>query len=124
MIRLSEAAQVDPATLPSEGDILQVGDSVCFDNLYGDFVCAPVISNADCNNIYGSIPEDKICLDQTSNMCDVASSGAPGVVSDDGWWGTWTLGGIMSFVSSSACESGSPIGLTRMEYHIDWINGL
>merc|ERR1711936_543129 len=51
VIRLSEAAQVDPATLPSEGDILQVGDFVCFDNLDVDFVCAPVISNAGCNDI-------------------------------------------------------------------------
>ena len=41
VIRLSEAAQVDPATLPSVEDILQVGDSVHLDNLDGNFVFAP-----------------------------------------------------------------------------------
>ena len=32
VIRLPEAAQVEPAPLPSAGDPLEVGDSVCLDN--------------------------------------------------------------------------------------------
>ena len=123
VIRLSEAAQVDPATLPSAGDILQVGDSVCLDNLDGNFVCAPVISNADCNAAFDPlIPYDIICLAQNGTMCDAVYSGAPGVVGDDG--GPWTLGGVMTLGASAGCEAGYPMGLTRMEYYIDWINGL
>merc|ERR1711936_433374 len=122
VIRLSEAAQVDPATLPSVGDILQVGDSVCLDNLDGNFVCAPVMSKADCNAVYGVVPDDIVCLDQSGNMCEAAYSGAPAVVGDDG--GPWTLGGVTAWASSSGCYSGSPIGITRVEYYIDWINGL
>merc|ERR1712212_1115567 len=108
VIRLSEAAPVDPATLPSVGDILQVGDSVCLDNLDGNFVCAPVMSNADCNAVYGVVPDDTVCLDQSGNMCEAAYSGAPAVVGDDG--GPWTLGGVTAWASSSGCYSGSPIG--------------
>ena len=123
VIRLSEAAQVDSATLPSAGDILQVGDSVCLDNLDGNFVCAPVISNADCNAAFPPlIPYDIICLDQDGSMCDAVYSGAPGVVGDDG--GPWTLGGFLAWGANIGCEVGYPLGLTRMEYYIDWINGL
>ena len=50
-------------------------------------------------------------------MCDVAYSGAPGRVADDG--GPWTLEGVMSWG-----KEGYPIRLTRMEYYVDWINGL
>ena len=123
VIRLSEAAQVDPATLPSAGDILQVGDSVCLDNLDGNFICAPVISNADCNAVIGPIvPEDVVCLEQSASMCDAICSGAPGVVGDDG--GPWTLGGVLAWGANIGCEVGYPLGLTRMEYYIDWIKGL
>ena len=123
VIRLSEAAQVDPATLPSKGDILQVGDSVCLDNLDGSFVCAPVMSHADCNAAFDPlIPYDIICLDQNGTMCDAVYSGAPGVVGDD--VGYWTLGGVLAWGASFGCEVGYPIGLTRMEYYLDWINGL
>ena len=123
VIRLSEAAQVDPATLPAAGDILQVGDSVCLDNLDGDFVCARVISNADCKPVYGVIPDDITCLSQSEYMCDAVSSGAPGVVGDDGGLGG-TLGGVIVFDAGAGCEVGYPLGLTRMEYYLDWINGL
>jgi len=123
VIRLSEAAQVDPATLPAVGDIVQVGDSVCLDNLDGNFLCAPVISNVDCNAFFDSlIPDDIICLDQNGNMCDAVYSGAPGVVGDDG--GPWTLGGVVAWGSSIGCEGGYPIGFTSLEYYLDWINGL
>merc|ERR1711971_720806 len=109
VIRLSEAAQVDPARLPSEGDILQLGDSICLDHLDGDFACA-------------LIPDDIICLDPSANMCDAVYSGAPGVVGGDG--GPRTLGGVMALGASAGCQAGYPIGLTRMEYYLDWINGL
>ena len=100
-----------------------MGDSVCLDNFDGNFVCAPVISNADCNAVIGPIvPEDIVCLDQSANMCNAIYSGAPGVVGDDG--GPWTLGGVMTLGASAGCEAGYPMGLTRMEYYIDWINGL
>ena len=123
VIRLSEAAQVDPARLPSEGDILQLGDSICLDHLDGDFACAPVMSNDDCTAAFGLIPDDIICLEPSANMCDAVYSGAPGVVGGDGA-GPWTLGGVMALGAATGCQAGYPIGLTRMEYYLDWINGL
>ena len=124
VIRLSEAAQVDPATLPAPGEVLQVGDLVCMDNLDQTFVCAPVMTNEDCNAVFGNVPEDIVCLDQSmGQLCGVSrTSGAPGVLGEDG--GHWTLVGVMEFGSSEGCAAGLPVALARMEYHIDWINGL
>merc|ERR1712037_44280 len=33
----------------------------------------------------------------------------------------WTQVGIVSFGSSSGCETGLPAGFTRTEYYLDWI---
>ena len=118
VIRLPEAAQVEPACLPLAGDPLDVGDSVCLDNLDGNFVCAAVISNTDCDAFYGGVSEDSVCLGQSGNMCGGLYVGAPGVTTDPGT----TLVGVNTMGGSSACEVGLPIRLTRVEYHINWIN--
>ena len=120
VIRLPEAAQVEPAPLPSAGDPLEVGDSVCLDNLDGNFVCAPVISNTDCDAFYGGVSEDSVCLGQSGNMCGALYVGAPGVTTDP----ETTLVGVNTMGGSSGCEVGLPIRLTRVEYHINWINEL
>ena len=121
VIRLPEATQVEPAPLPSAGDPLKVGDFVCLDDLDDvNFVCAPVISNTDCDAFYGGVSEDSVCLGQSGNMCGALYVGAPGVTTDPGT----TLVGVNTMGGSSACEVGLPIRLTRVEYHINWINEL
>ena len=122
VIRLPEPAQVDPAPLPEAGDALEVGDSVCLDDLDGSFVCAQVLSDADCFDAFGSVSEDIVCLDNTlGNMCTGVYSGAPGTTTATN---PGTLVGVTTMSGSAGCEVGSPIGLTRVEYHIDWINGV
>ena len=122
VIRLPEPAQVDPAPLPEAGDALEVGDSVCLDDLDGSFVCAQVLSDADCFDAFGSVSEDIVCLDNTlGNMCTGVYSGAPGTTTATN---PGTLVGVTTMSGSAGCEVGSPIGLTRVEYHINWINGV
>ena len=124
VIRLPEPAQVDPAPLPEAGDALEVGDSVCLDDLDGSFVCAQVLSDADCNDAFGTVSEDIVCLDNTlGNMCSGVYSGAPGTVTSTAT-NPGTLVGVTTMSGSAGCEVGSPIGLTRVEYHINWINGV
>ena len=121
VIRLPLNPNVESATLPSRGEVLQEGDSVCMDNLDDTFVCRPVMSDLDCNAVFG--PEDIVCVEQShGELCDAVNSGAPGVVADDG--GPWTLAGVMALSSSAGCEVGLPVGFTRLENYIDWINGL
>merc|ERR550534_918841 len=126
VIRLPEPAQGDPAPLPEAGDALEVGDSVCLDDLDGSFVCAQVLSDADCNDAFGSVSQDIVCLDNTlGNMCSGVYSGAPGIVKivNSTAANPGTIVSVTSMSGSAGCEVGSPIGLTRVEYHIDWING-
>ena len=118
VIRLPEPAQVDPAPLPEAGDSLEVGDSVCLDDLDGSFVCAPVMSDADCNDALGTVSEDIVCLDAWGQIYSGVDSGAPGTVNS-----TATNPGMLVGVTTLS-RSGSPIGLTSVEYHIDWINGV
>jgi len=118
VIRLPEPAQVDPAPLPEAGDALEVGDSVCLDDLDGNFVCAPVMSDADCNDALGTVSEDIVCLDAWGQIYSGVDSGAPGTVNS-----TATNPGMLVGVTTLS-RSGSPIGLTSVEYHIDWINGV
>ena len=118
VIRLLEPAQVDPAPLPEAGDALEVGDSVCLDDLDGNFVCAPVMSDADCNDALGTVSEDIVCLDAWGQIYSGVDSGAPGTVNS-----TATNPGMLVGVTTLS-RSGSPIGLTSVEYHIDWINGV
>ena len=127
VIRLPEPAQGDPAPLPEAGDALEVGDSVCLDDLDGSFFCAPVMSDADCNDAFGTVSEDIVCLDNTwVNMCRGMYSGAPGIVKivNSTAANPGTIVSVTSMSGSAGCEVGSPIGLTRVEYHIDWINGV
>ena len=124
VIRLPKPAQVDPAPLPEAGDALEVGDSVCLDDLDGSFVCAQVLSDADCFDAFGTVSEDIVCLDNTlGNMCSGVYSGAPGTATTTAT-NPGTLVGVTTMSGSAGCEVGSPIGLTRVEYHIDWINGV
>merc|ERR1712212_1202072 len=57
----------------------------------------PIITNAECNNVYGIVGETVVCIDTTGGK------------------GTWSG-------ASGGCEVGSPAGFTRTESYLDWIS--
>jgi len=85
----------------------------------------PVMSNKDCNDVYGIVGDGVICIDTTGGRgsCN-GDSGGP-MVQKDGAKGAgqkWIQQGIVSFGASIGCEAGMPAGFTRTEYYLDWIN--
>merc|ERR1712117_224510 len=56
----------------------------------------PVMTNADCNAVYGIVGDGVVCIDTAG--------------------GQWTQVGIVSFGASAGCEVGMPAGFTRTEY--------
>merc|ERR1719180_494792 len=84
----------------------------------------PVITNSDCNDVYGIVGDGVVCIDTAGGRgsCNGDSGGplvqkASGKAAGD----QWTQVGIVSFGSSSGCETGLPAGFTRTEYYLDWI---
>merc|ERR1711909_133513 len=85
----------------------------------------PVISNSDCNDVYGIVGDGVVCIDTTSGKgsCN-GDSGGPLVTKAGAKTAAgkkWNQVGIVSFGSSSGCEVGYPAGFTRTEYYTDWI---
>jgi len=81
----------------------------------------PIITNEECNAVYGIVGEGVVCIDTT---------GGKGTCSGDsggplGWYDSsaerWVEIGIVSFGASSGCEVGYPAGFTRTNYYLDWI---
>merc|ERR1719260_406717 len=84
----------------------------------------PVISNSDCNDVYGIVGPGVVCVDTTGGRgsCN-GDSGGP-LVQKAGAKAAgdqWTQVGIVSFGASAGCEVGMPAGFTRTEYYLDWI---
>merc|ERR1719341_73821 len=84
----------------------------------------PVISNSDCNAVYGIVGDGVVCIDTAGGRgsCNGDSGGplvqkAGGKAAGD----KWTQVGIVSFGASAGCEVGMPAGFTRTEYYLDWI---
>jgi len=84
----------------------------------------PVITNSDCNDVYGIVGDGVVCIDTTGGRgsCNGDSGGplvqkAGGKAAGD----KWTQVGIVSFGASAGCEVGMPAGFTRTEYYLDWI---
>merc|ERR1712130_536098 len=84
----------------------------------------PVITNSDCNDVYGIVGDGVVCIDTTGGhgSCNGDSGGplvqmAGGKAAGD----KWTQVGIVSFGASAGCEVGMPAGFTRTEYYLDWI---
>ena len=85
----------------------------------------PLMSNEECEAIYGIVGDGSLCIDTTGGRgtCNGDSGGpcmsrweesrAPGQ--------KWKQVGIVSFGSSAGCEAGYPAGLTRVEAFLDWI---
>jgi len=128
---------VKPSCLPSAGEEVSAGDLVSIigwgkpsDAAGGKspvlrmFHDLPVISNEQCNALYGIIGDGIVCVDSTGGhgTCN-GDSGGPliqkSMKKDAG--DKWTQVGVVSFVSSNGCESGDPDGFARTEYYLDWI---
>jgi len=88
----------------------------------------PIISNSQCNAIYGIVGPGVVCIDTTGGKgtCN-GDSGGPlnmmfDVVNKDGTPGhKWKQVGVVSFGASAGCEAGYPAGFSRVEYYRDWI---
>jgi len=88
----------------------------------------PIISNSECNAIYGIVGDGVVCIDTTGGKgtCN-GDSGGPlnmkcDVIDKDEAAGQkWKQIGVVSFGASSGCEVGYPAGFTRTEYYLDWI---
>merc|ERR1712168_1041665 len=83
-----------------------------------------VITNSDCNDVYGIVGPGVVCVDTTGGKgsCN-GDSGGP-LIKKDGMktpGQKWIQHGIVSFGSSRGCEVGYPAGYTRTEYYLDWI---
>jgi len=78
-------------------------------------VNVPIMSNTDCNNIYGVVTSGNICIDSTGGKgtCN-GDSGGP--LNHAG-----KTYGITSFGSSAGCEKGYPDAFTRVTHYLDWI---
>merc|ERR1712183_62505 len=84
----------------------------------------PVISNSDCNDVYGIVGDGVVCIGTAGGRgsCN-GDSGDPLVQKAGGKAAgdQWTQVGIVSFGASAGCEVGMPAGFTRTEYYLDWI---
>ncbi|KAA0202997.1 hypothetical protein HAZT_HAZT010846 [Hyalella azteca] len=84
-------------------------------------VVVPVESNEVCGTYYGaSVTPDVICIDSTGGKgtCN-GDSGGPLNYVDGGK--TYTRG-IVSYGSSTGCETGYPDAFTRVTHYLDWIS--
>ena len=129
---------IKPACLPAPGDTADEGELVTCagwgkpsDSAGGISPVLrmvedlPLISNAECNAIYGIVDDGQVCIDTAGGKgtCSGDSGGpcmsrweedrAPGQ--------KWKQVGIVSFGASAGCEVGYPAGLTRVEAYLDWI---
>merc|ERR1711868_46569 len=132
---------IKPSCQPSSGDTADVGELVTAtgwgkpsDNAGGISPVLrmvedlPIISNAECNAIYGIVGDGIVCIDTTGGKgtCN-GDSGGPlnmkfEVKDKNGAAGQkWKQVGVVSFGASAGCEVGYPAGFTRNEYYLDWI---
>nr|P00771.2 RecName: Full=Brachyurin; AltName: Full=Collagenolytic protease [Leptuca pugilator]1AZZ_A Chain A, COLLAGENASE [Leptuca pugilator]1AZZ_B Chain B, COLLAGENASE [Leptuca pugilator] len=78
-------------------------------------VDVPIMSNADCDAVYGIVTDGNICIDSTGGKgtCN-GDSGGP--LNYNG-----LTYGITSFGAAAGCEAGYPDAFTRVTYFLDWI---
>merc|ERR1712025_107705 len=128
---------IKPSCMPMAGDTADVGEMVTCtgwgkpsDSAGGISPVLrmvedrPIISNAECNSIYGIVGDGVVCIDTTGGRgsCN-GDSGGPLVqkANAKAAGDKWTQVGIVSFGASAGCEVGMPAGFTRTEYYLDWI---
>merc|ERR1711936_391114 len=86
----------------------------------------PIISNSECNAIYGIVGDGVDCIDTTGGKgtCNGDSGGPLNMkynVKSDGMGDKWKQVGVVSFGASAGCEVGYPAGFTRTESYLDWV---
>merc|ERR1712165_106842 len=84
----------------------------------------PIISNAECNSIYGIVGDGVVCIDTTGGKgtCNGDSGGPLNMKYNMKNAGDkWKQVGVVSFGASAGCEVGYPAGFTRTEYYLDWV---
>ncbi|XP_046988529.1 brachyurin-like [Schistocerca americana] len=80
-----------------------------------------VISNSLCQQYYGGVIVSSTLCATGSNRQSTCNgdSGGPMVI---GSTGSFTLIGVVSFVSNAGCSSGAPSGYARVTSFLDWIS--
>merc|ERR1719192_3050859 len=128
---------IKPSCLPEAGDTAAEGDLVTVTGwgkpsdsaggispvlrMVSDL---PVISNSDCNAVYGIVGPGVVCIDTTGGKgtCNGDSGGPLNMMgSMKGAGDKWKQVGVVSFGASAGCEVGYPAGFTRTEYYLDWV---
>lgn len=86
------------------------------------WVQTSVISNQQCNSIYGIVTDGHVCLagDGGRGSCN-GDSGGPTVI--EGHNGPQTVIGCVSFGASAGCEAGYPHAYTKVIAFASWIEG-
>jgi len=86
-----------------------------------NFVSVPVITNKECNDVYGIIGDGVICVSTQGGKgtCN-GDSGGPLVCqrADNAYYQY----GVVSFGASAGCEAGYPAGFTRVTEYLDFIS--
>jgi len=129
---------IAPSCMPSAGDTADVGELVTCtgwgkpsDSAGGISPVLrmvedrPIISNSDCNAIYGIVGSGVVCIDTTGGKgtCNGDSGGPLNMKYEVTKAGQkWKQVGIVSFGASAGCEVGYPAGFSRVEYYLDWIS--
>merc|ERR1712142_57398 len=84
----------------------------------------PIITNSECNAIYGIVGDGVVCIDTTGGKgtCNGDSGGPLNMKhSMKGAGDKWKQVGVVSFGASAGCEVGYPAGFTRTESYLDWV---
>merc|ERR1711971_149202 len=115
---------IKPSCQPAASDTADVGELVtCTGGISPVLRMVedlPIISNAECNAIYGIVGDGVVCIDTAGGKGTCSGdSGGPlnmkfDVVDKEGNPGQkWKQVGIVSFGASAGCEVGYPAGFTR-----------
>merc|ERR1712066_289372 len=128
---------IKPSCMPSKGDTADTGELVTCtgwgkpsDSAGGISPVLrmvedrPIISNTECNNVYGIVGSGVVCIDTTGGKgtCNGDSGGPLNMKAEVTKAGQqWKQVGIVSFGASAGCEVGYPAGFTRVEYYLEWI---
>merc|ERR1712210_255064 len=128
---------IKPSCIPSKGDTADVSELVTCtgwgkpsDSAGGISPVLrmvedrPIISNAECNGVYGIVGSGVVCIDTTGGKgtCNGDSGGPLNMKAEVTKAGQqWKQVGVVSFGASAGCEVGYPAGFTRVEYYLEWI---
>lgn len=87
-----------------------------------NYVRSPIISQQDCEDVYGPLGEGIVCIDTTDGKgtCN-GDSGGP-MILDFHTSKVYNQYGIVSFGSIFGCEVGYPAGFTRVTEYLDYIS--